>query len=190
MKRFMQAVLMAIVLIGSSVAAFGSDVRTDYDHSVNFAQYNTYSWGKVQSSNPFFASRIQSAVDSHLQAKGWKLVPSGGSVTVFATDNIKNQQEMQTMYDGWGGGWGGGWGWGRWGWGGGWADPGFGTSTTTTTSQPVSNLVIDLFDGSSKKLLWRGLATEDLSSNANSNTKKVDGDINNMFKNFPPKPGK
>jgi hypothetical protein len=54
----------------------------------------------------------------------------------------------------------------------------------------VSNLVIDLFDGSSKKLLWRGLATEDLSSNANSNTKKVDGDINNMFKNFPPKPGK
>lgn len=191
MKRFMQAVLMAVVLIGSTVAAFAADVRTDYDHSVNFTQYNTYSWGKVQSSNPFFVTRIQSAVNKQLQAKGWTLVPSGGSVMVFATDNIKNQQQVQTMYDGWGGGWGGGWGWGRWGWGGGWASPGFdGTATTTTTNQAVSNLVIDLFDGSSKKLLWRGLATEDLSSNANSNTKKVDGDINNMFKSFPPKPGK
>jgi len=54
MKRFMQAVLMAIVLIGSSVAAFGSDVRTDYDHTANFSQFNTYSWGNVQTSDPFF----------------------------------------------------------------------------------------------------------------------------------------
>ena len=188
MKRFMQAVLMAVVLIGSSMAAFASDVRMDYDHSINFTQYNTYSWGKVQTSNPFYASRIQGAVDKQLQGKGWTLKPSGGAVTVFATDNITNQKQVQTMYDGFGGGWGYGWGWGGWGWGGGWADPTY--ATTTTTNQPVSNLVIDLFDNGSKKLLWRGLATEDLSSNANSNTKKVDGDINNMFKSFPPKPGK
>jgi hypothetical protein len=187
MKRSIQAILVAIVLIGSSMTAFAGDVRTDYDHSVNFSQFNTYSWGKVQTSNPFFASRIQQAVDRQLQAKGWTLMPTGGLVTVFATDNIHNQQQMQTMYDNLGGGWGGGWGWGGWGWGGGWADPGFGTATTTTTTQQVSNLAIDLFDGNSKKLLWRGLATEDLSSNADRNTKMVDGDINNMFKNFPPK---
>jgi hypothetical protein len=52
-----------------------------YDHSVNFSQYSTYSWGKVQTSNPFFVSRIQQAVDKQLQAKGWKLMPTGGSVT-------------------------------------------------------------------------------------------------------------
>jgi hypothetical protein len=51
MKRYMQAILMTIVLIGSSIAAFAGDVRTDYDHSVNFSQYSTYSWGKVQTSN-------------------------------------------------------------------------------------------------------------------------------------------
>ena len=111
MKRYAQTLLLAIALIGSSMAAFAANVRTDYDHSVNFSQYNTYSWGKVHTSNPFFASRIQGAVDQQLQAKGWKLVPSGGAVTVFATDNIHNQQEVQTMYDGWGGGWGYGWGW-------------------------------------------------------------------------------
>ncbi len=48
-----------------------------------------------------------------------------------------------------------------------------------------TNLVIDLFDGSNKKLLWRGLATEDLSSKADKNTRMVDGDIHHMFKDFP-----
>jgi hypothetical protein len=50
--------------------------------------------------------------------------------------------------------------------------------------------VIDLFDGSTKKLLWRGLATADLSTNAGKNTKSLDGDIGKMFKGFPPKPSK
>jgi Domain of unknown function (DUF4136) len=190
MKRYMQAVLMVIVLMGSSIAAFAGNVQTDYDHTVNFSQYNTYSWGQVQTSNPFFVTRIQQAVNKQLQAKGWTLMPTGGSVTVFATDNIHNQQQVQTMYDNMGGGWGGGWGWGGWGWGGGWGNPGLGTATTTTTNQQVSNLVIDLFDGTSKKLLWRGMATENLSSNDNRNTSMVDGDINNMFKSFPPKPAK
>jgi hypothetical protein len=191
MKRYMQAVLIAIILMGSSIAAFAGDVRTDYDHTVNFSQYNTYSWGKVQTSNPFFASRIQQAVDNQLQAKGWKLIPNGGAVTVFATDAVHDQQQVQTMYDNMGGGWGGGWGWGGWGWGG-WGGPGFGTgiATTTTTDQNVGNVVIDLFEGTSKKLLWRGLATDNLSSNDEKNTRMVDGDINNMFKNFPPKSGK
>jgi Domain of unknown function (DUF4136) len=191
MKRYMHVVLMALVLIGTS-AAFAGNVQTDYDHTANFSQYNTYSWGKVQTSNPFFVTRIQQAVDSHLQAKGWQLMPSGGAITIFATDNITDQQQVQTMYDNMGGGWGGGWGWGGWGWRGGWGGPGFGTgvATTTTTNQNVGNLVIDLFEGKSKKLLWRGLATENLSSNDSRNTKMVDNDINNMFKNFPPKAAK
>jgi hypothetical protein len=122
-----------------------------------------------------------------LQAKGWQLVPSDASVTIFATDNLHNQKEVQTMYDGLGGGWGGGWGWHGWGWGGMGYPGGFGEATTTTSNQPVSNLVIDLFDGNSKNLLWRGLATQDLSTNANKNTKSLDNDIARMFKGFPPK---
>ncbi len=181
--------LAGILLLGFSVAAFAANVRTDYDHSVNFAQYKTYSWGKVQTSNPFYVSRIKQAVDKDLQAKGWQLAETGGAVMIFATDNVKNQKQLETNYDGMGGGWGGGWGWGGWGWGGGWGPGGMGESTTTTYDQRVGTLVIDLFDASSKKLLWRGLATQDLSSNAERNTKSLDGDINNMFKKFPPKPG-
>ena len=188
MKHSMHFVFACALLIGSSTAALASDVRTDFDHTANFSQYNSYSWGKVKTSNPFYVTRIPQAVDQQLQAKGWKLMPSGGSVMVFATDNIHNQQEVQTLYDGLGGGWGGGWGWRGWGWGGGWG--GSGIATTTTTNQPVGNLVIDLFEGNSKKLLWRGLATENLSTKEDKNTKMLDSDIEHMFKSFPPKAAK
>jgi nicotinic acid phosphoribosyltransferase len=175
MKRYIQTALLAAALMGTATA-FAGNVQTDYNHTADFSQYKTYSWGKVKTTDPFFVTRVQNAVNQQLQAKGWTLAPTGGSVTVFATDNIHDQQEIQTMYDGLGGGWG----------------PGFGSgvATTTTTDQNVGNLVIDLFEGSSKQILWRGLATENLSSNDVRNTKQLDQDIAKMFKSFPPKPGK
>jgi hypothetical protein len=187
MKRFMKALAITFALAAGSMMALAGDVHTDYDHTIKFSQYKTYSWGKVQTTDPFYVSRIQQAVDGQLQAKGWQLQPTGGSITIFATDNIHNQQEVQTMYDNLGAGWGWGWGWGGWGWGGGWPGPaiGLGTSTTATVNQPVANLVIDLFDGKTKKLLWRSLSIEDLSSKADKNTKMVDGDVHHMFKDFP-----
>ena len=193
MKLRLNLALAGALLLGSSIAALADNVRTDYDHSANFSQYHTYSWGQVKTTNPFYVTRIQQAVDAQLQAKGWQLVPSNASVTVFAFDNVQNQQQVQTLYNNWGGGWGGGWGWGGWGWGGmGMGMPGGfdTTATTTTTNQPVGNLVIDLFEGNSKNLLWRGLATEDLSTNSTKNTNMLDNDIKNMFKSFPPKPSK
>ena len=182
MRFRITAVMICVILGASALPVFAGNVRTDYNHQANFAQYHTYSWGNVKTSDPFYVDRIKQAVDKQLQAKGWQLVTSGASVTIFASDNLHNQKEVQTMYDGFGGGWGGGWGWG------GLAYPGgFGDATTTTTNQPVANLVVDIFDGNSKNLLWRGLATEDLSTNANKNTKSLDSDIARMFKGFPPK---
>jgi Domain of unknown function (DUF4136) len=189
MKFRANFILAAVLLLGFSVAALADNVRTDYDHGANFSQYHTYTWGNVKTSDPFYVPRIKQAVDKQLQAKGWQLVSSGASVTIFATDNVHNQKEVQTMYDGIGGGWGGGWGWGGWGWGGMAYPGGFGDATTTTSNQPVANLVIDLFDGNSKNLLWRGLATQDLSTNAGKNTKSLNADISKMFKDFPPKSG-
>jgi hypothetical protein len=118
--RFRASAVMicAMLLGGSALPGFAGNVRTDYDHQANFAQYHTYTWGNVKTSDPFYVDRIKQAVDKQLQAKGWQLVTSGASVTIFASDNLHNQKETQTMYEGFGGGWGGGWGWGGWGWGG------------------------------------------------------------------------
>ncbi|MBV8632661.1 MAG: DUF4136 domain-containing protein [Silvibacterium sp.] len=187
MKTFSHLTLCAALILGSAAVVSASNVRTDYDHTVNFAQYHTYSWGQVKTTDPFYVKRIKDAVNQQLQAKGWQPVATGGSVTIFCVDNLHNQKETQTMYDGFGGGWGGGWGWGAWGWG---APGGFGETTTTTTTQQVSHLVVDLFDSATKSLLWRGITDQDLSSNSDKNTKNLDNDIKRMFKDFPPKGGR
>jgi hypothetical protein len=114
MKHYATLSLTGALLL-SGTLALANNVRTDYDHGANFSSYHTYSWGTVKTSNPLNEDRVKAAVDKDLQAKGWQLVVSGGSATVFATGNVKNEQEAETMYDGMGGGWGGGWGWGGWG---------------------------------------------------------------------------
>lgn len=193
--RSVVAFASTLFLAGS--CAFASNVRTDYDHNAKFENIHTYSWGKVKTSNPLYKDRVKAAVDKDLQAKGWQLVPSGGNATVFATDMVKTEQEAETMYSGMdddmdgalGVGWGGGWGWGGWGdgFGDGYGMDGFGDSTTTIHNQRVAKLVVDVFDHSTHKLMFRGVADNDLGNNSNKNTKNMDKDVNQMFKNFPPK---
>ena len=62
-----------------TAAAFAQQVKTDYDRTVNFDQYKTYSWQKVETKNPLWVDRIKSAVYAALTAKGWTQVPSDWS---------------------------------------------------------------------------------------------------------------
>jgi hypothetical protein len=114
------------------------------------------------------------AVNSALEAKGRQEVPSGGDVAIVAVGTTRDQQTLNTFYDGFGGGW-------RWrGFG------GFGESTTTVDTYKVGTLVVDIFDANSKKLVWRGAASGTLSNHSGKNIKELGKNVNNMFKHFPP----
>ncbi len=182
---------IALVISGAllSICSLSAQqVKTDYDHSANFAQYKTYSWVQVKTSNSLWDSRVRADVNSSLVAKGLSEVPTGGDLAVVASRTSQDQQTLNTFYDGLGG-LGGGWGWrgfGRGGFGGG----GFGESTTTTETYKVGTLIVDLFDAKTKSLLWRGSASEDLSGNSNNNIKNLDKETVKMFQHFPPNPGK
>ncbi len=170
--------------------ASADSIKVDYNHHLNFSQYHTYSWGKVSVSDSLVAQRIQRVVNEDLQKAGWKEVPTGGEVTVMAHDNVHNEQEEETYYDGMGGGWGDGWGWGGWGMGmGGGLGMGMGgVSTTSVENYRVAHLVIDMFNTKSKDLLWRGVSRGELSNKSAANRKRLYEDIDKMFKHFPPEP--
>ena len=88
------------------------------------------------------------------------------------------QRTLQTFYDGFGGGW-------RWrGFG------AFGESTTTEQDYHEGTLVIDLYDGKTKQLIWRGSTESVLSDKAEKNEKNLDKGVAKMFKNFPAESGK
>ena len=174
-SRFVKAFL------GVSLAGIGillAMVKTDYDHHVDFSRYRTYSWIKVQAGDTLWADRIQADVDAQLSAKGWQKVPSGGDAQVSAFGSTREQPTLDTFYTGLGGGWG----WRR-GWGG-----GMGMSTTEVESTPVGTLVVDVFDGATKKLIFRANASEAITGKPDKNEKKMAKEVEDMFKHFPPQP--
>jgi len=158
-----------------TAASFAQHVKTDYDRTATFDQYKTYSWQKVVTKNPLWVDRIKSAVDAALTAKGWTQVPSDGNISLVALETTKNQQTLNTFYNGFGGGW-------RWG--------GFGDATTTVDNYKVGTLVLDMFDTQTKKLVWRGSASDTLSDKTDKNIKNLDKGVEKMLKDFPPEPKK
>jgi hypothetical protein len=63
---------------------------------------------------------------------------------------------------------------------------GMGTATTTVDEYTVGTLVVDIFDGKSKNLIWRGIAQDELSDKADKNAKKRAKAMEKFFKDFPP----
>ena len=174
MKLHTRSTLLTAFVLLIAAAAWAS-ISTDYDHNVNFANFKTYSWGKVETANSIWDQRVKSAVDGQLAAKGWTLVPSGGDVVICAFGKTHPEKTLNTFYDGFGGG---GWRWRGFG--------GFGTSTTTVDTYNVGTLVVDMLDPNTKSLIWRGSSSDTLSSNPEKNTKKLDSDVHKMFEHFPP----
>jgi hypothetical protein len=168
-------VLIGLMLLFAGNAS-AQQVKTDYDRSTNFAQYKSYSWEHVKTQDPLDVDRIKSAVNAALAAKGWTQVDSGGDVSIVAVEITRDQQTLNTFYDGLGGGWG----WRRFGGG------GFGQATTTTETYKVGTVVVDLFDTKTKQLIWRGTESDTLSNKSDKNIKNLDKGVEKMFKQFPP----
>jgi Domain of unknown function (DUF4136) len=169
--KFRKMLAVPLFVAALATALFADHVAVDYDHAANFNQVKTYSWSKVHTANSIWNDRVKGAVDKELAAKGWTQVPSGGDVALLAVEKTSIHQQYDTFYDGFGG----------------WRWTGMGESTTTVDNYKVGTLIVSMFEGNSKQLIWRGTSTSDLSGNPEKNTKKLDKDVQKMFKNFPPK---
>jgi Domain of unknown function (DUF4136) len=170
--NFRKMLVVPLFLIALTAAVFADNVKTDYDHSAKFNQVKTYSWAKIKTANSIWDDRVKGAIDKELAAKGWTQVPSGGDVSLVAIEKTSIQQQYDTFYDDFGG-------FRRFG--------GFGESTTSVDNYKVGTLMVSMFDGNSKQLIWRGTSSGALSGNPEKNTKQLDKDVAKMFKNFPPK---
>jgi Domain of unknown function (DUF4136) len=112
--------------------------------------------------------RIVAAIDSQLAAKGMRKVDDSADVLVTYGAGIS--QETQTVARGTGGGW-------RWG---------GGVATVNQYVTNVGTLVVDIDDGKTKRLVWRGAAKGTLSDKPDKNSQKIDKVVAKMFKQDPP----
>jgi Domain of unknown function (DUF4136) len=93
---------------------------------------------------------------------------------VMAIQTTRAKPTLETFYTGWGG----------WHW------RGFGTSVTTVETYKEGDLIVDIFDTSTERLLWRGVAVESLSDKSDKNIKVLNKAVEKLFEHFPPPPGK
>ncbi len=171
-------------LQGCFLPFFQPKVTTEDDRSAPLVR-QTYSWGRVHMETPLYEPTVRAAVDKDLQARGWQLVPSGGSVAVYATGDIRSEAQLESIYGKQGPAWAAGQ-WGAHGLGPGWK-PFYGEATNVALSTAESHLVVDFFDAQNHRLLFRGVAPDRLSGSRKQNTQGLEKALKLMFKKFPPK---
>jgi len=148
-------ILFTTVLLITSCASIR--VSSDYDTNVNFDLYKTYAFfkpgiDKVEISD-LDKRRVLRALENTLAAKGFTASETPDALISFHTKAEKNVQVSES-YLGWGGPFYGPFG--GWGWGWGFNRP-YNVNTSTT-----GVLYIDIVDASSKKLIWQGKGSGNL----------------------------
>jgi hypothetical protein len=156
-----------IIPLLSAASLLLAGIKTGYDRLADFSQYKTYSWIAAAPAGDSWADRIVHDVDAQLEQKGWRKIQSGGDMVLSAFGRTHDGQTVQGYYTGIDGGW-------KW----------HGLEDTAKADETeVGTLLVDVFDGKSKKLIWRGSSTETLS--AKPDTDRLEQDITYLFRDFP-----
>ena len=155
MKR---AMFVTVALTLGLVACAGIKVTTDFNPETDFAAYETFAWmeGTGGSTDPrasgdLMDQRFRRAIEAELVSRGLQKATSGApDIFVGYQIALDDKVDYQTMNTYWGSGWGYRGVYGR--------GPavGIGTTQTYTTEYTVGTLVIDIFDGTRRELVWRG----------------------------------
>ncbi len=151
------------------------DVSTNSMPGVNFANYHTYKWVSIEGAtypNQIVDAQIKQSIDGQLASKGLTKV-TGDKADLYIGYQSSIGQERQWNAYGMGGGlrWGGG------------------MATAQESTISTGTLVLDMYDPTTKQLVWTGRASKTLDPGANQQKKQknLDNAMKKLLKNFPPK---
>jgi len=173
-------ILILIIVTGCS----DFKVNADYDKEVDFNSYKSFSflqWNKENSSliNELDQQRLLNAVKSEMMDRRYAYHEEGGELAV-SLYIVLDQQSGTTAYTSYYGGYGGGYYSPGWGWGGGYA-----TTTYSNFHYVVGTLVIDVYDESTKKLIWQAVASKTVDENPQSRQKNTGRLMSYVFQKYP-----
>ena len=185
LRLILPSLFLAILFL--SKPAFAQDVSFNFDMTADFTKYKTYHWEKHPNSkdlDDLTMMQLGAALDAELAKKGLTKKNDGNSdLAIVYQVAVKQEKELTTFSSGYstGPGWGAGYG-GFYG--------GGGTSTSTTSVNTITTgtLALDMYDASTKKLVWRGIATKTMDVNAKpeKRQKNMAKGAEKLFKKYPP----
>lgn len=187
MKKITSLFVLVLLLFSCSTL----EVLYDYDKSVDFKQFKTFSfypWDYKHGFqlNDYDKQTILNAIQNDLTGKGYSYVKDGGDilVSIFVTLEGKTSYEAYTNhYGGWAG-YGGGWGYYGFGYGYGYG-PGYSTTTVSQRKYEQGTLVIDVLSVAGKKLIWQGIGSKEIEQNLEMRDKTLPKNVAEILKNYP-----
>ena len=94
--------LFAVTLFGAAIAGapiMAQTVTIDYDHTVNFLKFKTYTWGKVHATDPSVEARITLALNRDMAGRYMTEVAKDSDVTITAVEANEDKKEISSFYD-------------------------------------------------------------------------------------------
>jgi len=174
--KALAAALVGMAMAGAPVLA--QTVTIDYDHTVNFLKFKTYTWEKIHASDPDVESRISIAMARDMQGRYMTEVSKGGDVTLAAVEATQNKQEFASFYSDLGS---------DYSWQRPWGSAGFMDGQATLDDIPLDTLVVDMYDTKTHKLLWRGTVTQPVGGSEDKNEQRIDKSVTLLISKYPPK---
>ncbi len=179
--RIATSILLFAVL---STAAYAQKIKVEADKNVDFSQFKTYAWDPNQqaTARPLLAANIKAAINDELAKRGLKEVAADAHPDLVVAMYGGVDTDMGVTYSDF--------------YYGPYGIPPFGSSfvmwggmpgTTNTAVVHKGELVVDLIDAEHKKLAWRGIATEKLSTKQMKLLEQVNTAVEKMFAQYPPK---
>lgn len=194
MKNPVKILASLIVFLVAQNLSF-AQVNADYEKSTDFTKYKTYTFAGWQKNsdqllNDIDKKRVLEAFKAEFASRNMTLVTENGDAAV-SLYLVIDKKTSTTAYTDFNGGMGYGVGMRR-GWGMGVGGVGIGSATTTynTDDYEEGTMVVDLYDATSKTLIWQGTLQSVVSDNASKRDKTIPKKISKLMGKYPIDPSK
>ncbi len=190
MKKLILYTLLIVFILS---ACSSLDVTNNYDKSVDFKNFSTYSlfpWDthNDKAINDYDKYTIISSIKDEMESRGYAYVENNGDLIVSLFVVLQNKTSYQAYTTHYGGyaGYGGGWGYygSPWAYGYGWG-PGYSSTTVQSTNYKQGTLIIDIFQLDNKKLIWQGIGSGEVIEDLEERDRKLPKRISQVFRKFP-----
>jgi hypothetical protein len=175
-------ILFSLVLLMASCAP-SLKVSYDFDKSIDFKTYKTYSFYNLQTSgsvSQLNADRIVNAIRAEMSKKGFTETSTNPDLMVNAVTILKDKQTTtaSTNYYGYGGMYR------PYGYYGGMGATGY--TTVSTYEYKDGSLIIDVVDAKTDKMIWQGSGNKDIDKAPKNPEEVINAAVAQIMANFPP----
>jgi len=164
-----EQLIWLLVTVFVTCGALAERVSVGWDSAASFAGYTTYAWETgTPVQNPFVHRRITDAIDRQLVEKGFQKIDVDQNpdlIVVYWTAATETPLNSMHPGEGW-----------RW----------VGMDSMTVENIAAGQLLVQIGDARTKRLLWMGTASSTVSGNIDQSIHSIDSDVAQMFRMFPP----